>query len=357
MELYDPYNESSDDDEGVMAVEPPNTSEEVEKVVNAEIVQDDVIERAPRRGNAGELYWEYDDQVKTHESLAIISQGSCSSSQGTVADGNGNPESSDPLDEIIWPKIIDSNRQHDDGLCLPLVLDKERKIQVCASVNRYLREYQRQGVQFMYKHISKGKGCILHDDMGLGKTVQVCALLGALFSKTGTKRDKGSNWKRQNEIIKEYDHELKENKQSDDFCFALPQLVGWKSKKWPFTVLIVCPTSVLEQWIEELNTWGYFDILKFHGGIKSDEKENMIKDCSRGIPEIVITTYQSACDEFCELPWGCIIMDEVHQVKSSSTSLYKKMNRFKCSKKSGTNWNSCTKQARRVTRPGIACSS
>jgi hypothetical protein len=39
-------------------------------------------------------------------------------------------------------------------------------------LNRLLREYQREGVQFMYDRWAAGKGAILGDDMGLGKTIQ-----------------------------------------------------------------------------------------------------------------------------------------------------------------------------------------
>ena len=41
------------------------------------------------------------------------------------------------------------------------------------TINRYLRDYQRDGVCFLYKHYTAGRGAILGDDMGLGKTVQV----------------------------------------------------------------------------------------------------------------------------------------------------------------------------------------
>ena len=46
-------------------------------------------------------------------------------------------------------------------------------MQVPATINRYLREYQRDGVRFLYRHYCSGHGAILADDMGLGKTIQV----------------------------------------------------------------------------------------------------------------------------------------------------------------------------------------
>ncbi len=35
------------------------------------------------------------------------------------------------------------------------------KHQVPASMNRYLRDYQRAGIQFMYSSVIEGKGCVL----------------------------------------------------------------------------------------------------------------------------------------------------------------------------------------------------
>lgn len=46
-------------------------------------------------------------------------------------------------------------------------------IQVPYTINRYLRDYQREGVKFIYDSYLKSRGCILGDDMGLGKTIQV----------------------------------------------------------------------------------------------------------------------------------------------------------------------------------------
>ena len=59
---------------------------------------------------------------------------------------------------------------------------------VPGSINRYLRDYQRAGVEFMADRIiNSSKGSILGDDMGLGKTIQVIALLAAILEKVGKK--------------------------------------------------------------------------------------------------------------------------------------------------------------------------
>ena len=44
------------------------------------------------------------------------------------------------------------------------------KCNVPASINRYLMEYQRVGIKFLYSKLMERNGAILGDDMGLGKT-------------------------------------------------------------------------------------------------------------------------------------------------------------------------------------------
>lgn len=46
-------------------------------------------------------------------------------------------------------------------------------VKVPYTINRYLRDYQREGIKFIYHNYAKSRGCLLGDDMGLGKTVQV----------------------------------------------------------------------------------------------------------------------------------------------------------------------------------------
>lgn len=47
------------------------------------------------------------------------------------------------------------------------VLDAEQGIEIPASINTYLRDYQRDGVKFFWRQYSEGRGGLLGDDMGL----------------------------------------------------------------------------------------------------------------------------------------------------------------------------------------------
>ena len=57
-------------------------------------------------------------------------------------------------------------------LVLPVPGDEARE-QVPHTINRYLRDYQREGIRFIHGNYAQSRGCVLGDDMGLGKTVQV----------------------------------------------------------------------------------------------------------------------------------------------------------------------------------------
>jgi SNF2 family DNA or RNA helicase len=61
----------------------------------------------------------------------------------------------------------------------PLVLDKRKHIQVPSAINTFLRDYQRDGVKFLYDKFKNSMGGMLGDDMGL---------VGAIWNSAQMKR-------------------------------------------------------------------------------------------------------------------------------------------------------------------------
>lgn len=49
----------------------------------------------------------------------------------------------------------------------PLALDQRKHIQVPSAINTFLREYQRDGIKFLYDKFRNSMGGMLGDDMGL----------------------------------------------------------------------------------------------------------------------------------------------------------------------------------------------
>ncbi|RLN51831.1 hypothetical protein BBJ29_002433 [Phytophthora kernoviae] len=69
-----------------------------------------------------------------------------------------------------------------------------KRLEVCANLNKFLFDYQREGVNFLYSAYRRRTGAILGDDMGRGKTIQVIAFLSAILGKLGDRREKDA-WK------------------------------------------------------------------------------------------------------------------------------------------------------------------
>uniref|UniRef100_A0A803VX78 ERCC excision repair 6 like 2 n=1 Tax=Ficedula albicollis TaxID=59894 RepID=A0A803VX78_FICAL len=140
------------------------------------------------------------------------------------------------------------------------------------TINRYLRDYQREGAQFLYRHYANKRGCILGDDMGLGKTIQ--------------------------------------------------------------TFLIVAPLSVLYNWKDELDTWGYFKVSVLHGSKKDDDMSRI----KQGKCEVALTTYEILrlyLDEFNSIEWSAVIVDEAHRIKNPKAQITQTMKSLKCSVRIG----------------------
>nr|XP_060618047.1 DNA excision repair protein ERCC-6-like 2 isoform X1 [Anolis sagrei ordinatus]XP_060618048.1 DNA excision repair protein ERCC-6-like 2 isoform X1 [Anolis sagrei ordinatus]XP_060618049.1 DNA excision repair protein ERCC-6-like 2 isoform X1 [Anolis sagrei ordinatus] len=178
--------------------------------------------------------------------------------------------------------------------------------QIPYTINRYLRDYQREGAQFLHGHYVHKRGCILGDDMGLGKTVQVISFLAAMLNKKGTRADIENNM--------------------PEFLRTMKNETSSVSKK---IFLIVSPLSVLYNWKDELDTWGYFKVIVLHGN-KKDYELNRIK---QGKCEIALTTYETLrlfLDELNSLEWSAVIVDEVHRIKNPKAQITQTMKALTC---------------------------
>uniref|UniRef100_A0A8B9IQA4 ERCC excision repair 6 like 2 n=1 Tax=Anser cygnoides TaxID=8845 RepID=A0A8B9IQA4_ANSCY len=180
------------------------------------------------------------------------------------------------------------------------------------TINRYLRDYQREGAQFLYGHYANKRGCILGDDMGLGKTIQVISFLAAVLHKKGTREDIENNM--------------------PEFLRRTMKKESKYSPKKPF--LIVAPLSVLYNWKDELDTWGYFKVSILHGSKKDDDLSRI----KQGKCEVALTTYETLrlyLDELNSVEWSAVIVDEAHRIKNPKAQITQTMKSLKCSVRIG----------------------
>ncbi|KAL1817503.1 hypothetical protein DCAR_0521950 [Daucus carota subsp. sativus] len=171
----------------------------------------------------------------------------------------------------------------------PLVLSESPLVQVPASINCRLLEHQRGGVKFLYKLYKNNHGGVLGDDMGLGKTIQTIAFLSAVFVKDATS--------------------------------GYPRSLNAEQANKDRPVLIICPSSVIQNWENEFSKWASFDVSIYHGANRDLIMEKLEV---HGV-EILITsfdTFRIHGDVLSEIHWEIVIIDEAHRLKNDKSKLY-----------------------------------
>ncbi len=149
--------------------------------------------------------------------------------------------------------------------------DKINKQSIPRSFNGKLRDYQKAGVDWLYFLKEYSFGGILADDMGLGKTIQSIILL------------------------------LKEKKENEDY-----------------TNLIVAPTSVIFNWIDEINKFAPSLKVLNQTGIQRERKDNTIFNDF----DVVLTSYGVLlrdADFLKDFQFHYIILDESQKIKNPAS--------------------------------------
>ncbi|EJU00345.1 hypothetical protein DACRYDRAFT_23259 [Dacryopinax primogenitus] len=211
----------------------------------------------------------------------------------------------------LRPAFLPTSAQSTIGA---LLLDPETGTQVPASINRFLRDYQRDGVRFFWNCWKEGRGGVLGDDMGLGKTIQVISFLAAITRRTGDARDAD---KRRKHVLK---------LQRRLFSSQLPPADSDSP-----TCLIVAPVSLVDNWARELDTWGWFEWAKYTSKMTRLEREDVVRDFRIGRLDIVLTSHDCArgdIEQLADLRWSVIFVDEAHKLKNPHSRLTEAMHRF-----------------------------
>lgn len=140
-----------------------------------------------------------------------------------------------------------------------------------ARLEATLRPYQLHGLAWLQFLRALGTGGVLADDMGLGKTITTLAFL--------------ARWK--------------------DDARSAPSLV-------------VCPTSVVGNWVKEVERFvPQLRVLVLHGAGRAAKNERIAES------DLVVTTYavlRREIDRLARLRWRCAILDEAQNVKNAGAA-------------------------------------
>ncbi|XP_006630380.2 DNA excision repair protein ERCC-6 [Lepisosteus oculatus] len=179
----------------------------------------------------------------------------------------------------------DSDAEFDEGFKMPGFLWKK------------LFKYQQTGVRWLWELHCQQAGGILGDEMGLGKTIQIIAFLAGLsYSKI---RTRGSNYR---------------------YAGLGP-------------TIIVCPATVMHQWVKEFHTWWPpFRVAVLHDtGSFSSRKEKLIHEIA-ACHGILITSYSYVRimqDYIQKYDWHYAILDEGHKIRNPYAGVTRACKQFR----------------------------
>lgn len=153
-----------------------------------------------------------------------------------------------------------------------------------------LRDYQMDGLNWLYNTWCKDNSVILADEMGLGKTIQTICFLYNLF-KTHS-------------------------------------LFG------PY--LCVVPLSTMTAWQREFELWApEMNIVTYLGDVQSREIIRQYEWCFENSKRLkfnaILTTYEILLKDKAFLgciPWASLLVDEAHRLKNDDSLLYKALKEF-----------------------------
>ena len=222
-----------------------------------------------------------------------------SSSSSSLSEHEHGSDSEDQ-DDNIRPFLPNKFLRRSPKDTPPLELTSKvppRTAYVPKSIHAYLADYQIEGVKWLFDHYVKGEGAILGDDMGLGKTVQTITLISAILQKSG---------EREKDVP-----QLRRRRRGTD-----------NSKR----IMIVMPSSVLDNWYEELERWGYFSVIRVTGPAR--KKQELIDEfCVQGKSEILLITYAQLRiridGPLSQIRFTCVFYDEIHKLRNDETSIHK----------------------------------
>lgn len=183
---------------------------------------------------------------------------------------------------------------------VPVVIDPK--------LTKILRPHQVEGVKFLFKCVSglvdpRAKGCIMADEMGLGKTLQCIALMWTLLKQ------------------------------------------GHRGKKSIDKAIVVCPSSLVRNWANELIKWlgdGALTPLAIDGkSTKPTEVASSITQWSLAkgrnvVRPVLIISYETLRRNVdllkgCEV--GLLLADEGHRLKNGDSLTFTALDSLNCKRR------------------------
>ncbi|VDM32496.1 unnamed protein product [Hydatigera taeniaeformis] len=200
----------------------------------------------------------------------------------------------------FYRRIRDRKSQHTEDVEDTVL---EGGLRVPGEIWSRLYAYQREGVSWLWGLHQHGVGGILGDEMGLGKTVQIISFLAAL------------------------DHSRLQISGSS-YDIAVSRMKNPPSNRafdGLAPVLIVCPGTVLKQWLGEFRTWmPTARVVIVHSTGSGYSNLPRLVSSLFETSGIALTTYGTLIQHsslLLPLSWHYVILDEGHKIKNPQAEI------------------------------------
>ncbi|XP_034942014.1 DNA excision repair protein ERCC-6-like [Chelonus insularis] len=194
----------------------------------------------------------------------------------------------DDGDESLYRKRIEHRKFKSSSL-----RTVDNLFKVPKSLWKKLYEYQKVSVRWLWELHGRNLGGLLGDEMGLGKTVQVIAFFAGLD------------------------------------CSELLSDGGRFRGLGP--TLIVCPATLLEQWVQHFHDWWpSLRVVTLHqSGTHRGEPEELLESLKTG--GILLTSYSGVLrhvDILVPFQWHYVVLDEGHKIRNPQAKVTKVVKKF-----------------------------
>lgn len=166
-----------------------------------------------------------------------------------------------------------------------------------------LYQYQQHCVTWLFELHMQGVGGIIGDEMGLGKTIQMIAFFVGLYFGDASSLDSANG-----------------------HASAMPTR-RHVDKTSNGSVLIICPATVVHQWVAEFHKWfPPFRVAVLHGSSGyQGSSEALVNTMARGGPgHVLVTTYATLRAKKALLlrhDWHYVVLDEGHKIRNPDAAV------------------------------------
>ena len=236
--------------------------------------------------DSGSEYVPSDEQNSDDENYSLAPKRRRSSSKSKTSKPKRSLDDGD--EKLYRQRVTASNYKKNEPMHK---IDNLFKVPL--SIWNKLYKYQQVSVQWLWELHTRNLGGLLGDEMGLGKTVQVIAFLAGLDSS---------------ELL----------------------LDGGRFRGLGPT-LIVCPATLLEQWVKHFHDWcPLIRVALLHqSGSYQGDSEDLVESIKHG--GVLITSYSGVLghkDLLVKTEWHYVILDEGHKIRNAEAKVTKVVKQF-----------------------------